>query len=105
MLGTVDKLPFHLVARGEYEHVGIKPLGGGFQSVPVREFRGAVLRAFPAKGIEVGINFLLASGFGGQTVETLALPGEPDAYDRVTGFPIRSYVTASLTYRFRRSRP
>ena len=102
VLGTIDKLPFHLVARGEYEHVGIKPLGGGFNSVPVREFRGALLRPFPRKGIDVGINIFLASGYGGQTVETLALPGEGDPFDRVTGFRLRSYVSASLTYHFRR---
>lgn len=102
VLGTLDKLPFHLVARGEYEHVGIKPLGGGFDSVPIREFRGAVIRAFESKGFDVGVNFLIASGYGGQTVETLALAGEGGAFDRVTGFPLRSYVTASLTYHFRR---
>ncbi len=104
LLGTLDKLPFHLVARGEYEHVGIKPLGGGFDSVPVREFRGAILRSFQSKGVDVGVNFLLVSGYGGQTVETLALPGEREPFDRVTGFPLRSYVTASFTYHFRRTR-
>src|SRR5438309_8149404 len=31
-LTTVDKLPFHQVARGEYAHVGKKPLGNGFGS-------------------------------------------------------------------------
>ncbi|MDQ2899828.1 MAG: TonB-dependent receptor, partial [Acidobacteriota bacterium] len=102
VLATTEKLPFHLVARGEYEHVGIKPLGGGFDSVPVREFRGAIVRPFESKGIDVGVNFFLVSGYGGQTVETLALPGEGEPFDRVTGFPLRSYVTASFTYRFRR---
>lgn len=103
-LGTIEKLPFHLVARGEYEHVGIKPLGGGFNSVPVREFRGALVRPFQSKGIDVGLNILIAGGFGGQTVETLALPGEGEPFDRVTGFPLRSYITASFTYHFRRAR-
>lgn len=102
LLGTFDKLPFQLVARGEYEHVGIKPLGGGFHSVAVREFRGAVIRPFTSKGFDIGVNFFMASGYGGQTVETLALPGEGDPFDRVTGFPLRSYVTASFTYHFRR---
>ena len=102
VLGTTDKLPFHLVARGEYEHVGIKPLGGGFNSVPVREFRGALLRPFESKGIDVGLNLLIVSGYGGQTVETLALPGEGEPFDRVTGFPLRSYASASFTYHFRR---
>lgn len=87
MLATVDKLPVHLVARGEYEHVGIKPLGDGFAAVPVREFRGAVIRPFENRGIDVGLNIFLTSGYGGQTVETLALPGEGDPFERITGFP------------------
>ena len=103
LLGTIDKLPFHLVARGEYQHVGIKPLGSGFNSVAVREFRGALVRRFESKGIDVGLNIFIASGYGGQTVETLALAGEGEPFDRVTGFPLRSYITASITYQFRRS--
>jgi hypothetical protein len=102
VLGTIDKLPFHLVARGEYEHVGIKPLGDGFNSVPVREFRGAVIRPFASRGFDVGVNFFVVSGYGGQTLETLALPGEGSPFERVNGFPLRSYVTASFTYHFRR---
>ncbi len=66
VLATIDKLPFKLVARGEYEHVGIKPLGDGFNAVPVREFRGAVSRPFPKAGIDLGVNFFIASGYGGQ---------------------------------------
>ena len=104
VLGTYDKLPFHLVARAEYEHVGIKPLGDGFNSVPVREFRGALVRPFESKGFDLGLNFSLASGYGGQTLENLALPGEGGPFERVTGFPLRSYVTASFTYHFRRNR-
>jgi hypothetical protein len=103
VLATIDKLPFQLVARGEYEHVGIKPLGDGFSAVPVREFRGALLRAFPSRKIDVGLNLFIASGYGGQTLENIALPGEGDPFERVTGFPLRSYISASLTYHFRRS--
>ena len=44
VLGTIDRLPFHLLARAEYEEVGRKPLGDGFVAVPVREFRGALIR-------------------------------------------------------------
>jgi len=102
-LATLDKLPFHLVARGEYEHVGKKPLGDGFVAVPVREFRGALLRPFESKGFDIGLNFFIASGYGGQTLETLALPGEGEPFERITGFPLRSYVTASFNYHFRRS--
>jgi hypothetical protein len=103
VLATVDKLPGHLAARSEYEQVGRKPLGDGFVAVPVREFRGAVVRPFESKGVDVGLNLLVASGFGGQTLETLSLPSEAIApFERITGFPLRSYVMASFTYHFRR---
>jgi hypothetical protein len=102
VLGTLDKLPLHLVARAEYEEVGKKPLGDGFDSVSVREFRGALVRPFESKGIDIGLNFFIASGYGGQTLETLALPGEGDPFERITGFPLRSYATASVTYHFGR---
>ncbi len=102
-LGTIDKLPFRLVARFEYEQVGRKPLGDGFAAVPVREFRGALVRPFPRKGIDAGVNFFLAHGYGGQTLETLALAGEGAPFERITGFPLRSYVTGSVTYHFRRN--
>jgi len=102
ILATVDKLPFHLVARGQYEEVGPKPLGDGFTAVPVREFRGAVVRSFPSKGFDIGINTFIVSGYGGQTLETLALPGEAAPFERIAGFPLKSYVSASLTYYFRR---
>ena len=103
VLGTVDKLPWKLVARGEYEHVGIKPLGNGVDAVAVREFRGALLRPFSSGGIDLGVNFFIASGYGGQTLETLAIAGESEPFERVTGFPLRSYVSVSATYHFRRS--
>lgn len=97
-------MPFHLLAPAEYEHVGKKPLGDGFTAVPVRELRGAVIRPFDKARIDVGVNFFLASGYGGQTLETLALPAEGEPFERITGFPLKSYVTASVTYHFRRSR-
>lgn len=103
VLGTYDNLPFHLVGRGEYEYVGIKPLGDNFNSVPVREFRGALVRPFESKGFDLSLNVFLASGYGGQTLETLALPGEGEPFERVTGFPLHSYVTVSFTYHFRRN--
>ncbi len=103
LLATIDKLPLKLVARGEYEHVGIKPLGDGFNAVPVREFRGAVSRPFLKAGIDLGVNFFIASGYGGQTLETISLPREGEPFERATGFPLRSYVSASVTYHFRRS--
>jgi hypothetical protein len=100
VLATIDRLPGHVVARGEYEQVGRKPLGDGFVAVPVCEFRGAIIRSFPSKSMDLGLNFLIASGYGGQTLETLSLPGEGDAFERITGFPLKSYATGSVTYHF-----
>jgi hypothetical protein len=102
ILATRDQLPFHLVARGEYEEAGMKPLGDGFVAVPVRELRGAITRPFPSKGFDIGVNALLVKGYGGQTLETLALPGEGVPFERIVGFPLKSYVSASFTYYFRR---
>ena len=71
--------------------------------MPVRQFRGAVIRPFGSKGIDLGVNFFIASGYGGQTLETLAPRREGDPFERITGFPLRSYVTASFAYHFRRN--
>jgi len=101
VLATADSLPGHIAVRGEYEQVGRKPLGDGFTAIPVREFRGAVIRPIPGKSIDLGINLFLARGYGGQTLETLALPGEEHAFERITGFSLKSYATASVTYHFR----
>ena len=64
-------------------------------AVPVREFRGALIRPFESKGMDVGLNFFLASGYGGQTLETLALPGDGSPFERITGLPLKSHITAS----------
>jgi Carboxypeptidase regulatory-like domain len=102
ILATVDRLPFRLVARGEYEEVGPKPLGDNFVAVPVREFRGALVRPFLSKGFDLGLNVFIANGYGGQTLETLAVEGQSEAINRVTGFALKSYVSTSFTYHFRR---
>jgi len=104
VLGTIDRLPFQLHARAEFEEVGSKPLGDGFLSVPVREFRAALVRSFLNGKIQAGIHFQLASGYTGQTTEVLALPGESEPFERVTGVYIPSYATASVSYRFGRTR-
>jgi len=100
--GTIDRLPLRLVARAEYEHVGRKPLGDGFVSVPVREFRGSLTRSFERLGVDAGVTFLVTGGYGGQTVETLALADDPVPFERVTGLPLKTYVSASFSYQFRR---
>jgi hypothetical protein len=61
-LVTFDHLPFHLRARSEFEYVGAKPLGelisGAPDSdvfgVPNTEVRGAVLRSFKQRRMDLG---------------------------------------------------
>ncbi|HLH16800.1 MAG TPA: TonB-dependent receptor [Bryobacteraceae bacterium] len=99
--GTLDRLPWHLQAQAEYEEVGRKPLGDGFMSVPVREFRGRLFRQFTER-FGAGVQFLLAAGYTGQTTEVLALPGEGNPTERVTGVYLPSYASVSVSYRFGR---
>jgi len=101
-LGTLDRLPFQLHARAEFEQVGRKPLGDGFAGVPVRELRGALVRQFGDR-VQAGVNFMIASGYTGQTTEVLALPGESEPFERVVGVYLPSYATLSVSYRFGRS--
>lgn len=103
VLGTVDRLPFGLRTRGQFSYVGRKPLGDGFTAVPVRQYRGAVVRSFARQRMDVGVNFLLADGFAGQTVESLQLAGEPEPFERIVGYRLKSYVTLSWTYHFARN--
>ncbi len=100
VLGTIDRLPVGLQVRGQFSYVGRKPLGDGFVAVPVRQYRGAVVRPFCPK-MDVGLNFLIASGFAGQTVEALQLAGELEPFQRIVGYSLKSYVTLSWTYHFR----
>jgi hypothetical protein len=98
-LGTIDRLPFHLRARGEFEEVGRKPLGDGFVGVPVHEYRGALLRPFWNGHLDAGVNFLIARGYSGQTTEVIALPAENPG-EVVVGVRMPSYAGASMTLRF-----
>jgi hypothetical protein len=104
-LATLDHLlPFHLRARGEFEYVGAKPLGELVSGVPNSEaigvanteVRGAVMRTFHQGRMDLGVNFLIAKGFTGQTTEQL----EPSPFMSVVGVRLRSYVSVSYTYRF-----
>jgi hypothetical protein len=99
VLGTLDRLPFRLHARAEFEEVGRKPLGDGFISVPVREFRGALVRQFMNGKLDAGVHFQISSGYTGQTTEVLALPGEVEPFERVAGIYLPSYATVSFSYR------
>lgn len=71
------QLPWSLRAAAEFEYVGVKPLGDGFFAVPVSQFRGSLDRSFDRGQLNVGAHYLLGSGFTGQTLESLQLPGEP----------------------------
>jgi hypothetical protein len=107
LLGTIQKLPFGLQARGEFEYVGTKPLGTGCLPVlinectgtPVKEFRGALVRPFLNGRLTAGVNFLIASGYTGQTTENFY----PSDVQEVVGVRIPSYASATLTYRFGRT--
>jgi hypothetical protein len=104
VVGTLNRLPFGMRASSEFEEVGRKPLGGGFTAVPVREFRLSLVRSFREGQMDLGMNSLIARGYAGQTVETLQAVGQPAAVEQVVGAPLKSYVSLSWTYNFRRER-
>ncbi len=107
LLGTIQKLPFRLQARGEFEYVGTKPLGTGClpdpnaecTGTPVKEFRAAVIRPFMGGRLNLGVNMLIARGYTGQTTENFF----PSDVPQVVGVRIPSYASVTLTYRFGRS--
>ena len=108
-LATLDHfLPFHLRARGEFEYVGAKPLGELISGVPSSEavgvanteVRGAVLRTLKQGRMDLGVNFLIAKGYTGQTTEDL----EPSPVMSLVGVRLRSYGSVSFTYHFGRDR-
>ena len=107
LLGTIQKLPFRLQARGEFEYAGTKPLGTGClpnlnaecTGTPVKEFRGAVVRPFMNGRVKAAVNFLIARGYTGQTTENFF----PSDIQEVVGVRVPSYASASITYRFGRS--
>ncbi len=106
VLGSVQKLPFKLQARAEFEFAGRKTLGTGCLpdanaqclGTQVKEFRGAVVRPFFDERLNLGVNFLTATGHTGQTLETF----ESSDIAEVVGVRIPSYASVNLTYRFGR---
>jgi Carboxypeptidase regulatory-like domain len=94
------RLPARLRAAGEFEYIGRKPLGDGFTAVPVREIRGSLTRSFHSESFEVGVHFLLASGYTGQTLETLQLTNQTIPTEQVVGVRNPSYAGVSLAYHF-----
>jgi len=108
LLGTTEKLPFRLQAKGEFEYVGAKPLGTGCDplnlnlectGMPVKEFRGALVRPFFNGRLDAGVNFLIASGYTGQTTENFF----PSEIQEVVGVRIPSYASVTVAYRFGRA--
>jgi hypothetical protein len=100
ILGMLDRLPLRLQAKSEFEYVGQKTLGDGFVSVPVQEFRTAILHSMQNQRFEVGLNLLFATGYTGQTTEVLALPGDPEPTEQAVGIRLRSYAGISISYHF-----
>jgi hypothetical protein len=139
LLGAIQKLPFKLQMRGEFEYVGTKPLGTGCAitpeglpnmnlqctGTPVKEFRGALIRPFMNGRVTAGVNFLIASGYTGQTIEnfcvfvppsqlppdsiacpapslTPGLVGFQSPFQEVVGVRIPSYASITVSYKFGR---
>src|SRR5450755_1319726 len=100
-VGSYNRLPFRLRARGEFEFVKAKPLDEGFVGVPVTEIRGALLRPFLDDRMSIAANFLIAHGYTGQTIETIAYPSGTEPINRVAGVPLKSYISLSCTYYFK----
>ncbi len=124
-LAALDRLPFGLHARGEYEYVGHRLLDvGGFEAVPVSEMRFAVVHPLLSGQMELGANGMLARGYTGQTTETFApgwLPGGPPptcpagidgiannfdcgTVERSVGVRLPSFAGASISYCFGQGR-
>jgi hypothetical protein len=95
-------LPHRVRASLGIEYVGQKPVGDGFIAMPVREIHGSLSKAFSNGLFDAGVYFLLASGYSGQTLETLHLSDEPAATERLVGVRKPSYAEIAITYHFRR---
>lgn len=101
-VASENHLPFHLQVRAEFEFVRAKPLGDGFVGAPVTEIRRAILRPFSENRMSLGANFLIAHGYTGQTTETIPFQLAPCPIECVAGVPLKSYVSLSWTYYFKR---
>jgi hypothetical protein len=126
-LTTLDKLPFGLHGRAEYEYVGHKLLDVGnvnhpdqYEAIPVGETRIALVRPFMDGRLQLGVNGMIARGYTGQTTETFApgwkigdLPpacapgvdGVANNFDcgtveRAVGIRMVSWVGGSISWRF-----
>ncbi|MGD0426157.1 MAG: TonB-dependent receptor [Candidatus Acidiferrales bacterium] len=103
-VATEDHLPLGMHGRCEFEYVRAKPVGDGFVGPGVPEFRGALFRPFLDGRMTLATEFLIASGYTGETTETFAFPSDstyPTPIERVVGVPLKSYITLSWTYHFK----
>src|SRR5208282_6625983 len=117
-LTTLDRMPWGLEARGEYEYVGHKLLDlGGFEAIPVGETRMAVVKPLLHGSFEIGANGMVARGYTGQTTELFApgwhpggpppacAPGADNDFDCGTveqsvGVRMASWIGGSVSWRF-----
>jgi hypothetical protein len=134
LAGTLEKLPFHLRAKGEFEYVGRKVVGTGCNEiaylsmgapalnqyclgVPVKEFRLSLVRPLLRGRIDLGMNMMIASGYTGQTTENFATNYAPgyqgpvpvpvnnqNPVAEVVGVRIPSYASVNFTYHFVRAK-
>jgi hypothetical protein len=65
-----------------------------------KELRGPVVRRFLNQRMEASMNLLIASGYTGQTTEILALPGDPNPFERIVGVRVPSSISGCVSYRF-----
>ena len=101
-VGGLNRLPFGLAGKAEYEYVKAKPLGDGFTGVPLQEIRLALNKEFADGRWRLSVNGQLVNGYTGQTLETLAVGNETAAFERPVGVPTRSYAGLAAVYTFGR---
>lgn len=88
-----SRLPFRLSRKTEFEYVKAKPLGDSFVGVPLRELRFELSRSLQDGRWTVSGNGQYATGFSGQTLETISLDPAAVAIERPVGVPVASYAT------------
>jgi hypothetical protein len=91
-----------LSAKAEYEYVKAKPLGDGFNGVPLQEIRIAASRSFQDGRWVVSLYGQLNHGYTGQTTETLAVGDETVPTEQVVGVRAPSSGGISAAYSFGR---
>jgi hypothetical protein len=68
----------------------------------VKEFRRALLRPFFDNRMAIGVDFLVASGYTGQTLETIPFQPNPCPVECIVGVPLKSYISGTWTYYFKK---